>query len=126
MLNLFKAKKCTHKNVDISIPFQYCQDCGEMVELSWHILRCGCCGKKREAKTTLGEIKPVKRFCFGCGSNTYETTKLEKVNYFDLHYAVQLKNNLSYERNEKVQLWVDMLFEDNSFSKVKLLSTLQA
>lgn len=125
MFNLFKAKKCSHPNLDMSSNFQYCQDCGEMVELSWHVLRCACCGKKREAKSYLNEVKPVKRYCLCCGSKEFEVTKLDKVNYFDLRFAVLLKNDIDYKGNEQIQLWVDTLFEDKESSKLRFLATLE-
>ena len=88
---LKKHNKCTHKNALLHSEQGYCPDCGQYLVKSYYLLRCSCCGVKREAKVVFGEILPKDNFCTNCGCEDYYIEKIDKINFIDANYAIYLK-----------------------------------
>ena len=99
---------CKHPKLNLNIKFQYCPDCGELVELSWYVVRCRCCDVKREAKLKFGEIFPVDNFCTNCGSEEFYVQKIEDLKFYDIHHAVLFKETVNIcAKRRYTQVWAD-------------------
>ena len=101
-------KKCSHPKVPIFASECYCPDCGELVENSWFICRCKCCGIKRRCFLRFGKIQPEEKFCTNCGGSNYEIIKLEKADFTNFHYAILKKETKQNPVKKIIQLqtWV--------------------
>jgi len=116
---LFNINQCKHDKVNPSSDFEYCPDCGELIENQWFITRCACCGVKHKSIIKNGKVVPVDNYCHNCGSNEYTVEKLPKINFLNIDYAVVVKK--VYTQKEKeiyTQCWVDI---KNEFDTPKLL-----
>ena len=97
---------CTHENVPLNTQFNYCPDCGELIENEWFLARCACCGIKQKAIIRNGEIIPELNYCRNCGGNEYTVEKLDSINFIDINYAVLVKTVVGEERAEELtQCW---------------------
>ncbi|MCD8025292.1 MAG: hypothetical protein LUE64_07140 [Candidatus Gastranaerophilales bacterium] len=100
--------KCSHKNALLHGNEGYCPDCGEYIRKSYYIVRCNCCGIKREAKRRFDEIMPKEKFCTNCGNADYTVEKHEKLSFTDINYALEVKEQAyKYGETEKMEIWID-------------------
>lgn len=105
---LFGMHHCNHDKVDPSLDFEYCPDCGELIENQWYITRCTCCGVKQKSIVKNGKILPANNFCHNCGSNEFTVERLPKLNFFDVNFAVVVKKVFCSKTQESyTQSWVD-------------------
>lgn len=115
---------CKHSQLDLNLKIQYCPDCGELIELSWYIMRCSCCDVKRDAKLKLGKIIPRDNFCTNCGSDDFYIQKIEDLKFYDIHHAILLKETVDTSVKRKyTQVWTDS-FEPAHAYVLKLLPML--
>lgn len=108
--------ECRHEKVTDGK--SYCPDCGKLVEVKWYITRCSCCKIKRRAYTDFwGEIKPEGMFCPNCGTKEFFIEECEKINFVDINFAVQKKEEVQVEKYPgNTQIW-----EDTGFSSQILI-----
>lgn len=118
---LFNKKECTHDKIPLDVDCAYCPDCGELVENRWFILRCNCCGSRVPATIRNGKIVPLNKHCTNCGNNDFEIEELEKVNFINVGYAVVIKQTVQAEDIKFTQSWVEIVKEQTSFDRLKLL-----
>ena len=63
--------KCTHSSAKMK-NCKYCPDCGKKIVHKWIVIKCRLCGHYRKPLIDLFEkIKPVKKYCFHCGSDKW-------------------------------------------------------
>ncbi len=104
----FKSGFCRHENVDLNTKFQYCPDCGELIEVSWYVLRCSCCGIKRDASTRFNKIVPRNNFCTNCGEKDFYVEKIDDLKFYDVHHAISFKEVVfQHEKRAYMQIWTD-------------------
>lgn len=121
LLNYFFNNKCTHEKILPNQDFSYCPDCGKFIQNEWYLTRCSCCGVKLISRVHDGEVKPLYSYCQNCGSNTYEVSKIEKINFIDINYAVLIKKELETQKNFKtIQCW-----QEKSNEQPKLIAQFQ-
>ena len=120
----FKRKKCLHEKVTPDKTNRFCPDCGKEILLYWQIVRCGNCHTKRNAISVLDLISPVEKYCSKCGTKEYFIEEKEKINFYDLNYAVlikeEIKDKMSY-RKTITQIWIDKESEMDNFVQPKLI-----
>ncbi|MFA6988726.1 MAG: hypothetical protein WC197_01540 [Candidatus Gastranaerophilaceae bacterium] len=109
ILHFLNKPECTHSNVSYGKEMSYCPDCGELISINWYLLRCNCCNTKRIGYLRNGEVYPVTQYCENCGNHNYSVEKLNKINYFDLHYAVAKTEIIDNKLKEKrvIQIWIE-------------------
>ena len=102
---------------------RFCPDCGKMVELSWYLLRCGCCYSKRQAILAYDTILPEEKFCSKCGEKEYFIEKKEKLAFFDLDYVILIREESGENKiyGHKTQIWIDDEENRNKFIQPKLI-----
>ena len=115
---LKKHNKCTHKNALLHSEQGYCPDCGQYLVKSYYLLRCSCCGVKREAKVVFGEILPKDNFCTNCGCEDYYIEKIDKITFIDANYAIYLKEPVF---NENKNLNYSTFVWSENANKIKFL-----
>lgn len=70
--NLF-CHECAHKSAKRK-NCNYCPDCGKKVNCKWIVIECKACAHFRKPLIDcFGQIKPVKKYCFHCGSDKWAT-----------------------------------------------------
>lgn len=106
---LLNQNKCSHKNALLHTESGYCPDCGQYLIKNYYLIRCSRCDIKRQAKLYWGEIQPVDKYCFNCGSVDYYIEKIDKVNFIDAQYAIYIKEIADEMQNlhPETQIWVD-------------------
>lgn len=63
--------ECTHKSAKRK-NCSYCPDCGKKVACKWIVIECkGCAHFRKPSIDRLGNIKPLKKYCFHCGSDKW-------------------------------------------------------
>ena len=103
-----KEKTCTHPNVETNKILSYCPDCGKLIHINWYIIRCKCCGKKRIGILQGKRIIPIAQFCTNCGSKEYIIEKINSLSYFDINFAVAIKEEENVKQQEELdQSWID-------------------
>ena len=125
-LNFFMGHNflCNHPQLNLHLKFQYCPDCGELVELSWYIIRCKCCEVKRDAILKFGEILPKDNFCTNCGSKDFYIQKIEDLKFYDIYHAILFEKTVNAKVKRKyTQIWTDSL-ESAHIYMLKLLPML--
>ncbi len=101
-------KTCTHEHVGLNRDFEYCPDCGALIENQWYIVKCSCCGIKQKAIVKNGKVVPVGNFCHNCGSDEYEVEKLDTIDFININYAALVrKESQSAPKRSITQCWVD-------------------
>lgn len=89
------GKKCRHTRALLNSNEGYCPDCGAYLKKYYYVLRCRCCAHKREAtRAAFGgaqEIIPISKFCPTCGGEEFYIEKCEKLNFVDINYAIEVK-----------------------------------
>lgn len=105
----FRKSKCQHDKITPQTIWNYCPDCGKEISIKWFILRCNSCSSKRSSRLYLNALAPVEKYCSKCGCSEYYIEKKEKLDFFDLNYAVMTKeeiDNLSKSCGI-TQIWVE-------------------
>ena len=70
----------------------FCPDCGYKIKLLWGMAKCRDCGSKQvPQKKVDGHIAPLNKYCRHCGSSAYYLLKKEKIDAYELVYAISLK-----------------------------------
>ena len=106
-MEFFKTE-CKHEKFPADRDFGYCQDCGELIENRWFIVRCACCGVKHKAICKNGKVVPLEKFCDNCGSREFVVERVDKINFIDINYAVLVKTVISNDVEPYTQSWVDI------------------
>lgn len=108
-------KNCKH-NSAMMRNCKYCPDCGKKIIHKWVTIKCRVCGHYRKpAFALLGKIKPVKKYCFNCGSEKwdyqyyYESTIPDRMKTISLKQiqTVEEFNNRFKTQEENTKVWVD-------------------
>lgn len=115
--SLFKIN-CTHSSANKEI-CKYCPDCGKKIAHKWVVVRCRLCGHYRKPLLdSIGKIKPVKKYCFFCGSNKWEfryyydnyiPDKMKLIAIKKIQTEDELINKFG-KLTEKTKVWVTKLF----------------
>ncbi|OGI01533.1 MAG: hypothetical protein A2Y25_03445 [Candidatus Melainabacteria bacterium GWF2_37_15] len=99
-----KAKNCN-----------YCPDCGKKIVHKWVTIKCRECGHYRKPTLDIfGRIKPVKRFCFNCGSDKWnyqyymESTIPDKMKVISIQkIQTEEEHNSRFKNiNRQTKVWV--------------------
>ena len=101
--------KCAHVNISAFESGKYCPDCGRQIVIKWYLLRCKCCNSKRAAFLHNRKIISTEKHCVNCGEHSYYLEEILKPNYFDVNYAVAMKE-IADSRNKSLintQVWID-------------------
>jgi hypothetical protein len=109
-LSFFSRRtKCQHDKITPHSIWNYCPDCGKEISIRWFILRCNSCSAKRESKLYLNTLLPVDKHCSKCGCSDYYVERKEKVEFFDLNFAVMAKEEINdnYKSGRITQIWVE-------------------
>lgn len=105
---IFSRNFCNHSKLNLNLKFQYCPDCGELVEISWYVLRCSCCDIKRDACIRFGQVVAKDNFCSNCGEDDFYIQKIDDLQFYDIHHAVLFKEVISCSSGRKyTQIWTD-------------------
>lgn len=105
----FKSEKCTHPKITPQNKLQFCPDCGKPVILFWKIVRCDICNTKRSGLFSLDSLVPTEKYCSKCGSDGYYVETKEKLPFYEIDYAVLVKEELDLpESYNKTQIWIDL------------------
>ncbi|MBR1976898.1 hypothetical protein IKA15_01310 [bacterium] len=115
LINLFSVKnKCSHKNALLNSEEGYCPDCGKYLKKYYYIIRCKHCDIKRRGEVLYQGIYPVDSFCENCGGDDFYVEKLEKINFFDIKYAIISKEVVEDEKQaqEVFQIWTECDFRE--------------
>ena len=103
--NLFK---CSHKNALINSNEGFCPDCGQYLRKTYYVVRCNDCGIKRFAKKKFNEITPSEKFCTCCGSENFIVEKYQKLNFVDINYAIEVKEEIENKGAiNELEIWID-------------------
>ncbi len=125
--NLFK---CRHIGALLYSNEGYCPRCGKYLKKSYYIVRCSHCQIKRTAKKEFGNIIPEDKFCTNCGESDFYIEKYEKLNFVDINYAIEVKEEIIQEqKNFDFEIWVenkDFEKKDNKMSNEKMFLPRQA
>ncbi len=113
---LFKDS-CSHQNFDHTGANPFCPDCGKEVQVTFKIVRCSCCSTKKSAKLIFKRIIPDEKYCSKCGSKNYFVEKKERIEFFDLKYAIILKEIVEDSSFEhlRTQIWIE---NENNWSNI--------
>lgn len=115
LFNLFSVKnKCSHRNALLNSEEGYCPDCGKYLKKYYYIIRCKHCDIKRKGEVLYQGIYPVDSFCENCGGDDFYVEKLEKINFFDIKYAIISKEVVEEEKpvQEVFQIWTECDFKE--------------
>ncbi len=114
---------CDHKSFDPIGINQFCPDCGKEIQVTFKIVRCGCCSTKKSAKLIYNSIIPDQKYCSKCGSNDYYVEKKERIEFFELNYAIILKEivEISCFEDFRTQIWVENENNWSNLIKPKLI-----
>ena len=113
-LKKFLNIKCSHSAAIIQ-NCKYCPDCGKKIVPEWIIIKCKSCGHYREPSINYSdEIKPLKKYCFYCGSSEWTTQSYYEPNIPDSMKSISIKRNRAEERytsnfgnlTTKTKIWV--------------------
>ena len=108
-----KLFRCRHNGALLYSNEGYCPVCGKYLKKSYYILRCSHCEIKRSAKKEFGKIIPEDEFCTNCGEKEYYIEKYDKLNFVDINYAIEVKEEIDFKNKEfDFEIWVDTK-EDN-------------
>lgn len=92
---LVSPSPCEHRRVNLMQTPCYCHDCGYAVTIEWHMLHCRRCNNKRiPHKNFLGEVKPLHAYCRHCGYEGTRLVKKERIEAYELMYAIPEKGIL--------------------------------
>ena len=80
----------------------------------YYIIRCKHCDIKRKGEVLYQGIYPVDSFCENCGGDDFYVEKLEKINFFDIKYAIISKEVVEEEKpvQEVFQIWTECDFKE--------------
>lgn len=103
--NLFK---CRHNGALLYSNEGYCPCCGKYLKKSYYIIRCLHCDIKRGAKREFGKIIPEEQFCTNCGEKEYYIEKYDKLNFVDINYAIEVKEEIELKQKDfDFEVWID-------------------
>lgn len=121
VLNL--KPKCLHENVHPDSTGCFCPDCGKEIKIFWHILKCENCSSKRNAILRFNSIIPADNFCAKCGAKAYYVEKQEKLQFYDISYAIISREEIPEElKNINVkQIWIESESVHNEHFAPKLI-----
>ena len=114
-INFFGLRnKCSHRNALLNSEEGYCPDCGKYLKKYYYIIRCKHCDIKRKGEVLYQGIYPVDSFCENCGGDDFYVEKLEKINFFDIKYAIISKEVVEEENplQEVFQIWTECDFKE--------------
>lgn len=114
-INFFGLRnKCSHRNALLNSEEGYCPDCGKYLKKYYYIIRCKHCDIKRKGEVLYQGIYPVDSFCENCGGDDFYVEKLEKINFFDIKYAIISKEVVEDENplQEVFQIWTECDFRE--------------
>lgn len=114
-INFFGLRnKCSHRNALLNSEEGYCPDCGKYLKKYYYIIRCKHCDIKRKGEVLYQGIYPVDSFCENCGGDDFYVEKLEKINFFDIKYAIISKEVVEEENplQEVFQIWTECDFRE--------------
>ncbi len=114
-INFFGLRnKCSHRNALLNSEEGYCPDCGKYLKKYYYIIRCKHCDIKRKGEVLYQGIYPVDSFCENCGGDDFYVEKLEKINFFDIKYAIISKEVVEEENSlqEVFQIWTECDFRE--------------
>jgi len=123
------SAKCRHSNALLNSNEGYCPDCGVYLKKYYYVLRCSCCNHKREASRAVfgnrNEVVPVSKYCPVCGGAEFHVEKYEKLNLIDISYAIEVKEEFSFENpgcvgESKTTVWVEPCEEENGADEINL------
>lgn len=84
-----QGEHCVHARVNLLQPLGHCPDCGQKVKTQWMMTLCKHCDAKRIChRTLLGRIEPVQQFCRHCGQSGFYTVRRDRIELFELVYAL--------------------------------------
>ncbi len=119
---LNNGNKCRHTNALLNSNEGYCPDCGVYLKKYYYVLRCKCCAHKREATRAafcnVKEIIPVSKYCPVCGGEEFYIEKYEKLNFVDINYAIEVKEefdilNAPADFNtSSTTVWVEIPYDE--------------
>lgn len=109
LLFFSKRPQCLHEKITPHSIWNFCPDCGKEISINWFILRCRSCSSKRSASLYMNTLIPTDKHCSKCGCNNFYVEKKEKVDFFDLHFAVMTKEEVqnTSNKNGKTQIWIE-------------------
>ena len=118
--NIFKKffmHKCLHVAVNQYKDTHYCPDCGKKIKLSWYTIRCGNCKSLRMPKlNSLGQIRPLQKFCPVCGVKEWYSNKSNVLDISESFYAITNKEILNDNIVESdTSVWVEKEEVNNKF-----------
>lgn len=121
---LFRKSKCIHPQITPASIGSFCPDCGKIILMSWMILRCNHCSTKRHAKISSHFIAPTEKYCSKCGSGKYIIEKKYKIEFYDLDYAILLKEEVTEDSlaDDKTQVWIEYENTWTNYIKPKLIA----
>lgn len=115
--NLFK---CKHYGALLYSNEGYCPACGKYLKKNYYIIRCSHCEIKRSAKKEFGKIVPCEKFCTNCGEQEYYIEKYDKLNFVDINYAIEAKEEVDIQcRGRDFEIWVENKDNEAEFSTSK-------
>ena len=95
------SRECDHSRVQLGQNHAFCPDCGYKITLQWTLLKCRQCDSKRVPKKTPdGRIVPLHKYCRHCGSSDSRLVKRERIDAYDLLYAISTKE-IDYSEERK-------------------------
>ena len=106
--------KCSHSGA-LTRNYKYCPDCGKKVAYKWVVIKCKACGHYRKPLVDwLGKIKPMKKYCFHCGSdgwdvhNYYEKTIPDSMKPIAVKQLDPRKQYRFGELTQKTKIWISL------------------
>lgn len=110
-------KNCQHIRCSGS---DFCQDCGEYVQLQWVQLRCRGCNTKRLPQKINEVIKPVHRYCKHCGCHGFRQIAKTNIEPFELIYSVGIKKVILVQEDPiPAKPYRTKAFVSDSFSSIR-------
>lgn len=116
------SNECKHSHINQFNSGNHCPDCGNIVKISWFTIRCQQCKTLRMAKLVKpNEIKPLAKYCTGCGSEKWFSTHSDKLDFSERMYGISIKEAIVKEdasAQSKTDVWVEQGTETKRFSNV--------
>jgi ribosomal protein S27AE len=87
------SRECEHANVVLNKRGpSFCPDCGYKILHMWVMVKCQSCDAKRlPRRMPDGKVRPMERFCSRCGEKAFRVVKRDKIDAFELHFGLSVK-----------------------------------